>query len=324
MQMKTVRVARSAVSVMPRLLATLAVLAGATAARADPPVASEIVAQPGTAIDATIEGQPVTLRVLAGGPDRLVLNAASAERLGLKPAMLVGRANLSVAGRREFSGKNRPVDFTVGGIKHNARALWFPDAPPVPGDGTIGPWGLPQSRVTLVFGSADAAATRTDFPLLGGINGSSVTGYREATFGLFFAFDLDDPTPYPIASAAAGAAIASAYGGTVSGPSWDVEILFGIKRPVRLLTLDRPFKLGPLSFTRIAVRVRDRIDAAGRGSSIREEGEIEDPSEVVVTAKNKGRPPIYSLTIPRTGMAGCSKVTFDKGTKRIELWCRPG
>lgn len=313
---------------LPTSLGIVALLAGASAARADPPVPSEIVVEPGVAVDATVDGKPVQLRVLAGGPDRLLFDNALVAQLGLKPGWFFGHANLSVAGRREFKGNHRSIDFTIGGMKQKGRALWFPDAPPVPGGGTIGPWAIPHQRVTFTFGVPDAASQRTDWPLLGGIDGSSVTGYREATFGLYLVFALDDAGPYPIASAAAGAAIASAYGGTLSGPSWDVEILFGIKRPVRLLTLQRPFKLGPLSFSQIAVRVRDRIDAAGRGGTIRESGQTEesnsdDPSEVTVTANRKGPPPAFGMTIPRSGMTGCSKLTFDKGAKRIELWCKP-
>ncbi|MBX9858936.1 MAG: hypothetical protein K2Y20_05005 [Sphingomonas sp.] len=285
--------------------------------------ASELVVRPGEAVAATIEGKPVELRIVSAGPDRLLINAATADRLGLKPAMFVGRASLNVAGRREFEGRNRPVDFGVGGVAQKGRALWFPAAPPVPGDGTIGPWGLKQSRVTLVFGADDPSAQRSDFPLFGSASNGSVTGYREESFGLYAAFDLDDSSEYPVASAAAGAAIAKVYGGQLSGPSWDVELLFGIKRPVRLMTLERPFKFGPLSFTKIAVRVRDRIDAAGRGENIKDADQIEDPSEVIVTASAKGRPPIFGLTIPRASMTACSKLSFDKGAKRIELWCRP-
>lgn len=306
------------------LAVALAILSISDSALAETAPASELVARPGEAVAATIEGKPVELRIVSAGPDRLLINAATADRLGLKPAMFVGRASLNVAGRREFEGKNRPVDFSVGGVAQKGRALWFPAAPPVAGDGTIGPWGLAQSRVTLLFGVSDPSAQRSDFPLLGSANNGSVTGYREESFGLFAAFDLDDPSEYPVASAAAGAAIAKAYGGQLGGPSWDVEILFGIKRPVRLMTLDRPFKFGPLSFNKIAVRVRDRIDAAGRGEDIKDADRIEDPSEVVVTATAKGRPPIFSLTIPRASLAACSKLSFDKGAKRIELWCKPG
>lgn len=298
--------------------------------RDDPPRADErggsgeVTVEPGVDVAASVAGKPVALRILSGGPDRLVLSPPAVARLGLKPALFVGRANLNVAGRREFEGRNRPVDFVIGGVKHHGRALWFPTAPNLPAEGTIGPWGMPQARVTFVFGKADPAAVRYDFGLFGAVDGSSVTGYREATFGMGVAFDLDDAALYPRASAAAGAAIAQAYGGLLSGPTWDVEILFGIKRPVRLLTLARPLVIGPLRFTKIAVRVRDRIDASGRGSDIREADTVEDPSEVVVTAKTKGPPAIFSFVVPRAAMADCSRLSFDKQAKRIELWCKPG
>lgn len=295
---------------------------GLDAAAADPAAPTEMSVKPDELVPATVEGKPVALRILSAGPDRLILNAASATRLGLKPALLVGRANLNVAGRREFEGRNRPVDFMIGGIAAKGRAIWFPAAPPGPGDGSIGPWGLPHAHISLVFGAKDQAAERYDFPLLGNVDGGSVTGYREPSFGLYVAFDLNDPGPYPVASAAAGAAIAKAYGGQLSGPSWDVEILFGIKRPVRLMTLERPFTIGPLSMRQIAVRVRDRIDAAGRGEDIKDADRIEDPSEIVVSAGKKGKRPIFGISIPRASMAACYKLSFDKPAKRIELWCK--
>ncbi len=287
---------------------------------------AELVVAPGALVDATVEGKPVTLAILSGGPDRLILNAASADRIGLKPALFVGRASLNVAGRREFEGKNRPAAFAVGGVAQKGRALWFPQAPPKPGDGSIGPWGLAQPRVTFTFGDAGDAGEqqRNDFPLFGNVNNYSLTVYRDAAFGTVVEFDLDSASLYPIASAAAGGAIAAAYGGALSGPSWDVEILFGIKRPVRLLTLDRPFRIGPLSFTKIAVRVRDRIDAGGLGAAITDADTVEDPAEIIVSAKVKGPPPVFTFRIPRAGMAACTRLSFDKAARRIELWCRPG
>lgn len=297
----------------------------AAAERGDNPAGvQELVVAPETLVDATLEGKPVKLAILSGGPDRLIVNAATVDRIGLKPALFVGRANLNVAGRREFEGRNRPVAFAVAGVRHKARALWFPQAPPGRGDGSIGPWGLAQPRVTFEFGAIRGAAEqRSDFPLFGNINNYSLTVYREGTFGTIVEFDLGSTSPYPVASAAAGAAIAQAYGGALSGPSWDIEIFFGIKRPVRLLTLDRPFKIGPLSFTKIAVRVRDRIDAGGRGSAIAEADTVEDPAEIIVSAKVKGPPLVFTFRIPRAGMAACSRLSFDKTAKRIELWCKP-
>ncbi|WP_374138035.1 MULTISPECIES: hypothetical protein [unclassified Sphingomonas] len=232
---------------------------GANAPVPDQTPVTELIVQPGEMIAATIERAPARLRIVSGGPDRLLLNADFIMQSGFKPAPLMGNANLNIAGKRAFKGKNRPLDFTIAGVAHKGRAFWFFDAPAMPGDGTIGPWALPQSRITLQFGATDASSQRHDFPLFGGINSSSVTGYKEESFGMAVGFDLDDPTAHPIASAAAGAAIARAYGGTLSGATWDVDILLGVKRPVRLMTLQRPLVIGPLSMTQIAVRVRDRV-----------------------------------------------------------------
>lgn len=288
----------------------------------DVPAPSELIAQPGELIAATIEGMPARLRIVSGGPDRLVLNADYVAQSGIKPAPILSNANLDIAGKRAFKGKNRPLDFVIGGLAHKGRAFWFFEAPPLPGNGSIGPWALPQSRVTLEFGTTDDNHQRHDFPLFGGINSSSFTGYKEESFGMAVGFDLDDPSAHPIASAAAGAAIAQAYGGSLSGATWDVEILLGVKRPVRLMTLERPLVIGPLSIRQITVRVRDRLDEAGRGDTIPDESE--DPSEIVVSAKKKGPRPAFSLSIPRTTLAGCSRLTFDKAATRIELWCKPG
>ncbi|MBY0304278.1 MAG: hypothetical protein B7Y43_02470 [Sphingomonas sp. 28-62-20] len=290
-------------------------------ASAESAAGPELTVRPGEVVTATVEGAPAAIRVLSGGPDRLLLDPDYVARRGIKPAPFLGRGNLNVAGRREFKGWNRPLDFVIDGVRQKGRAFWFAGAPPIEGDGTIGPWALPQSRVTLVFGGNDARTQRHDFPLFGDISSSSFTGYRGATFGLAVSFDLDATEQYPVASAAAGAAIAKAYGGQLSGPSWDIDILLGVKRPVRLMTLSQPFVFGPLSFDRIAVRVRDRIDSAGRGDPIPDG--TEDPSEIVVAATKKGPQPRYGLNIPRAGLSRCSKLTFDKAAKRIELWCNP-
>lgn len=286
------------------------------------PAATELVARPGELVAATIEGAPARLRVVSGEVDRLFLNADYVARSGIKPAPFIGNGSLNIAGRRAFKLKNRPLDFVIGGMAQKGRAFWIADAPAVAGDGSIGPWALPHARVTLQFGDTDTTSQRHDFPLFGNISSQSVTGYKEASFGVIINFDLDDNGAYPLASAAAGAAIARAYGGTLSGASWDVNILLGVMRPVRLMTLERPLVIGPLSIKQFAVRVRDRIDGAGRGEPIPDG--TEDPSEIVVPARKKGPRPYFTLSIPRATMAACSRLTFDKAAVRIELWCRPG
>lgn len=306
-----------------RRLLLLAMIPLLSAGQTSTPASSEITVAPNTLTDALIEGKPVKLLVRAGGPDRLILNPETVARLAVKRAALFGNASFSVAGRREFRGENRPLDFEVAGQKHKGRAFWFTDAPAQPGDGSIGPLALPQQRVRFALAAPAPGEQTFSFPYYGEINGQSLTGLSLGDVRMGVGFDLEETGGYPIASAAAGAAIARTNGGTLSGASWDVEIIFGVKRPVRLMTLERPFVIGPFAFREIAVRVRNRVDAAGHGADIPEAGAVEDPSEVVVTAGTKGRKPVYSFAVPRAAFAACSTLLFDKVAKQISVNCRP-
>jgi len=298
------------------MLLTIAALPAAAQDKA------ELTVRPGEPVAATIEGKPARLLIRSGAVNRLTLEPEYVAQHGIKPAPIMGKAELSVAGRREFRGHNRPLDFAIAGVAAKARAFWFEGAPASPADGAIGPMGVPQPRVTFVLAAAGAGETVSRAPLLGNQNSSSMSGYREASFGMLLTFDMDSAERFPVATAAAGAAIAKAYGGTLSGASWDVDILMGVHRPVRLMTLARPLVIGPMRFDRIAVRVRDRIDDGGRGEAIPEAGAVDDPDEIVVQGRRKGAAPGFGMTIPRAGLAGCSRLTFDKAAKVVEMLCR--
>lgn len=320
-------------NVLKPLMIALAGLAGVAAspARANEPgdqplaAATELIVALDTLVEAVIAEAPARLRISSKGPDRLVLNAGFVAEHGIKSSAFGGRANLSVAGRREYVGHNRPLRFSVAGMSHDGRVFWFDNVPPIPGDGSIGPWALPQQRVTFLIGPANPAHRDHMFDLIGDISTSSITVHREPSFAMAVGFGLDDAAAYPVATAAAGAAIAKAYGGALSGPSWDVDVAFGVMRPVRLLTLERPLVIGPLSITKIAVRVRNRVDRGGEGTAIRDadvDG-VDDPSEIIVASTRKGRSPAYAIAIPRVTMANCSRLSFDKRAAKITLTCPP-
>ncbi len=284
---------------------------------------TELVVRPGEPVAATVEGKPVRLIVGSGRIDRLALDSDYVAANGIKPALIMGRAEVTVAGRREFKGRNRPLTFSVAGLSRKGRAFWFDEAPDSGVDGHIGPFGLPQDRVTFLLGPADPRHAVERAPLSGDISGSGAIGFGLGGRGIAIVFDVESDEAYPIASAATGALLARLLDGTVSGASWDVEVLMGVRRPVRLLTLARPLVIGPLSYTRIAVRVRDRIDDSGRGVGIPEAGEAVDPDEVTVVASAKGPPPAFGLAIPLPALKHCSRLTYDKPARRLELACAP-
>ncbi len=297
------------------LIGMLAWAAAATQA------AEELVVTPGEPVTATVDGRAARLLVDSGGIDRVTLDEDYVAANAIKPGFLIGGAALSVAGRREFQGRNRPVMLVVAGRTLKGRAFWFKGAPDSGVDGRVGPYGLPQPRVTFTLAAGRPGETVTRLPLVGGGNSGSYAAVRFGDRNVPLSLAVEDEGRMPVATAALGAAIAREYGGALEGATWDVEILLGVKRPVRLLRLARPLEIGPLSFDRIAVRVRDRIDESGRGATIPEGGEVEDPDEVVVTAKAGGRPPAFGMTLPRATLAGCSRLTYDKAAGKIELVC---
>ncbi|MBX9813857.1 MAG: hypothetical protein A4S12_05250 [Proteobacteria bacterium SG_bin5] len=272
-------------------------------------------------VPATIEGQPVRLRVDSAGLSRLVLSLAAVERLDIKPAPLFGKASLQLAGRKASAGFNRPLDFAIDGRATKGRGFWLKAADLGDAEARIGPWGVPQARVVFALPGPSDGAQSYRFPLGGALNSVAVALVSFNGQPVPLSFEAGGDRALPLVSAALGAMLAQAYDGHVSGASWDEPILVGITRPVRLLTLAKPLEFGPFRFTRLAVRVPDRVDAAGRGPAIREAGE-DDPEEVTVSAKTKGKP-IFTMLVPGRALRGCARLGFDKVTKMIELNCRP-
>lgn len=95
------------------------------------------------------------------------------------------------------------------------------------------------------------------------------------------------------------------------------EIAFGIKRPIRTLTLTRALGVGPLSLHTLGVRTMDN----GNASDIAEAGTKADPNEIVVTAKGKHDPNRDRLSLGADTLARCSSIVFDKPARVIRLTC---
>ncbi|OYU15238.1 MAG: hypothetical protein CFE37_06635 [Alphaproteobacteria bacterium PA4] len=290
----------------------------ATAA-AKPPPLLEVAA--GDTIPVTIAGQTLAIVVHSGSIDRLTLDGAVATRIGIQPATLMGKANLKFGGSQVLKGHNRPIDHTTAGIASGDRVLWFDGLDTPAADGSIGPWALPHDRVALRL--PGAGRTSYSFPLVGDRNSQSLTVIRTPDYGFGLTFAAESRARLPIASAAAGAAIARALGGTARPDSWEEEVMLGIRRPVRRVDLAQPLVIGPFRFTSIAVRIRDARDAMGSGDALPlPPSDDDDPSEIVVTAtKTKGPQPIRTLTIPGSALAACSRIEFAKTAKLITLTC---
>lgn len=298
-------------------------IAAALALAAQSVVAQDSVLEvdPDKLIAVEINGAKLDIVLQTGATDRLTLHPQTVERLAIKPATFFGKVSAKIGGVKVLTGRNRPMTFTIEGVRHKARVIWFEGATGGTGDGSIGPWAIPRDQVAIRLGGT--ATTPHIFPLYGSISSAGYTAASHDGGAMGVLFAVEHKGPYPIATAAAGAAIARAYDGVATGEVWDEPIALGIERPVRLVRLGRPLVIGPFSFDAIAVRVRDRRDGLGAGDRLPEPpSPDDDPSEIIVTAPdNKGPQPIFSFKIGRTALAQCSRLEYIKSAKEIRLSC---
>ena len=288
-----------------------------------PPAAITLPAD--AAIDASINGQTVRLSLATGGVDRITLNSAAVARLGLKPAGLMGKANVRIGRTKVLNGRNAPGKVALNGLAFSQRIFWFDGAGPIPEDGSIGPMALPHGRVTVTLQPGSAGSDWAT-PLLGNINSGAYGLVRGEGYGFGLSVDVSGRMALPLVSAAVGADLAAALGGRLEGAPWDEEIYLGVRRPVRRLVLSRPLVMGPFRFEAVAVRVTDRRDATAQLASgqVAPSDAEDDPSEIVVSADSgRKRPVARFLTLSRTQLqaAGCSALVIDKTARQLRLRC---
>ena len=264
----------------------------------------------GDRVPVTLNGETLQVALTTANLDKLVVNAAIIARFGIEPATLMGRAVVKIGPTTVLRGRNRPIDHSVAGAPTGDRILWFEGVDKPGADGSIGPWSIPHDRVAIRL--PGAGSTPYVFPLFGDKDSLSVSRVVTADYGFGLDFGIESPSLYPVASAAAGAAIARALGGVASPETWDEEV-----------DLARPLVIGPFSFSTIAVRIRDAKDAMGSGDALpRPPAPEDDPSEIVVTAATeKGPRPIYTLSIPAVALKACSRIEYAKKARLITVTC---
>lgn len=304
---------------MRALLLPAAILLGAAA----PPAAITLPAD--APIAASINGAPVQLSLATGAVDRITLNGETVAQLGLRPAGLMGKANVRIGRAKVLAGRNTPAKVELAGARFNQRVFWFEGTGPIAQQGSIGPMALPHSRVTVELkpggGGGDWA-----LPLFGDINSGSYGGVSGKGYGFGLSVDVRGRLRLPLASAAVGADLAAALGGRLEGEAWEEEIFLGVRRPVRRLVLDRPLELGPFRFDAVAVRVNDRRDATAQlanGQAAPPDAD-DDPAEIVVTADTgKQRRVVRVLTLSRAQLeaTGCAALVVDKAARRLIVRC---
>ncbi|RNJ62705.1 MAG: hypothetical protein EDM03_08590 [Porphyrobacter sp. IPPAS B-1204] len=273
-------------------------------------------------IQVEANGTSLEIALDTGGVNRLTLHPQTAAGLEADraPAEMYGKGRLRIGLTRILNGRVRVRDLTIEGVPYRARVLWFEGASGGAGDGSVGPFAIPFDHIAIRLGGT-STETYT-FPLIGGFNRAAGARFTHDGGEMLVKFAVEESGDYPVASAAAGAAIAAAYDGVATGKFWGEHIAFGIYRPVQLVRLGRPLVIGPFRFDEIAVRVRARVDGSGSGDQIPPPPRDWDPSGmVVIMLTQKGPPPVFSFRIPRPVLLRWNQLEYIKSAKEIRLSC---
>jgi hypothetical protein len=160
---------------------------------------------------------------------------------------------------------------------------------------------VPEPVVRFVLGPPRAGERTAEFPMVGrgGLAGRwgdmwAVVPSAASRCGSASTRIARGRSPLP----AAGVRIAGAHRGELSGATERLEIVFGVARPVRTMTLAAPLTIGPLAIGTLGVRTADYGSADG----IRQEG---DPDEVMVVG-GKARPERDRLSLGADQLGRCS------------------
>lgn len=271
-------------------------------------------------ITATVNGRSVALTLSTGALDRPILATSVAEALKLRPepnppSILVG--GVPSLPMRRASGR-----LGMFGLVQRTTLAWFPESTAAPGgDGTIGPTWLPFEEVLI--GLPGREGLQWEWPLVLSRASASYAVVPILGKSASVLFGVERDMRYPLASAATGNLLQRNNGGRFAPESWDEEMIPGVRRPVRLLVLDKPLTVGPWQFHRIAVNVRtgdDKLSSArGPHQTVTSSN---DSNEIAVQARSPDGPaPSYTLIIPRRWILQCAQLSYAKAVRRLRLNC---
>jgi len=295
------------------LLAAL-VAAGHASAKPAAEAQSELALRVGETVAVTINEQPVRIRIEPDAISVPTMNADAAQRLKLKPSMI---GYIYVIGPERIGFRTDNVPYRLGKAAFKRRTA-FSDRQLADGaDGVAGPATFPFGRTVLTLRDSQPGDRAITFPLDDEM-GRSQTGTRIDVGGrpIYVAFSF--ARAESLVTATGGKWIADANGGRFDGAPREAPILYGVSRPVRPLSLDRPLMLGALEIRNLAVRVADMGNAQGIAEQAAPEP---DPNEIVVTAEGKGKVPNQRLYVGMDTIGHCASITYDFGAKTITLMC---
>lgn len=296
---------------MPRCRSfALLLLAGCVPHPEPPPLLPELVldiADP--VIDARIAGVPLRLRVDLDRRDTIELNPAAAARLPLTFEAGEG----ADVGRIRVAERVAVAELAVGGIAVGRTVSTFDRDCCAGADGAVGPDLLPYARVRFVRTGDAGAGEMRSFPLAanseGGLSVTQPTPAGSVAVGFSLGY------PGTLATAAAGAILATAYGGHFVGGWSEVTPAFGVARSARTISFTRPASLAGFAIGSIPVRTADFRGGFALPSDPDEAGDI------VVRRRRRPQAAWPAVLIGRERLDTCSEIVFRRDPRQISLRC---
>lgn len=278
---------------------------------------SELVVSGDGIVPVTVNGVPGRVRIDPAVPALGMLNMDYAARARLRAGPF---AFGYLVGPRQVNGLSAVTRIGVGdGARPRKRRVGWTERPYLAdADGVIGPGGLPQQVIRFVLRPSVPGERTVALPMVneGGLLGGWGGAYALIDVGRQpMRIRFNPHQPLTLATAGAAVRIAAAHDGRLGGDTSEVEIAFGIARPVRTLRLATPLPIGPLAISELGVRTAD----FGNASAIREEGG--DPDEIIVTGERRRDPRRDRLSLGADALARCSSITFDKRARQVRLSC---
>lgn len=289
----------------------------ATLTAASPPPDERVIPPDGKA---TLSVNGVTRTVLID-PAALglpIITKGYAEAAGLKPGMI--EVGFKV-GPIHIDGKTAVAQIRAGTAAPYKRRIAFAERPFAAGfEGVFGPASLPDPVVRFRLRDPQPGERVTTLPMVGGGGLFGDWGSRYVVIpieGEPMRVIFNPRKARSTTNAGGAVRLARAYGGQLSGAATLQEIVFGVTRPIRTMTLTTPVTIGPFAISQLSVRTVD----FGSTATIADADAPGDPDEVVVTGKGKHDPKKDWLSIGADQLGRCSSIVFDKPAKQMRLSC---
>ncbi len=268
---------------------------------------------PGTRLPATIEGVAAVVLVEPGGPDDLECNPSFIARAGIS-----GREPIPLAriGPIQIEGSIAPVGVVIAGRYVPGNVRWSDRTAVADADCIVGPGGLPQSSVRFVLGPPRADATDVVLPFHRPSYGRTYARWRVGRYDLAVRFELEHRRT--VLTASSTIAVAPILLGSVTGDTLDDEISWTVKRPVRRLTLGRPFVIGNVTIREPYARVSDY----GRAANVRTINPDEIGADDILVSAKRSKPGRSRLVrVGHDDLARCVAITIDRRHRQMTLTC---